>query len=406
MILYRGLRHKLAPTAEQDRQFRPFAAVCRQVYNLALEQRSIWWRQYHRHTGSRLGYAAQCRELTILRAEFDWIATVSQTCQQQADLDPAFDNFFEDRAQYPTPRRKGRNDAFRFQGREVEGRSLNARWSEVRSAKIGWVRVRKTRPPRSDVQNTAVSLSDAGWHISFACAIEHEVPINICPAVGVDRGIVNTLTLSTQEWVSIPERRKVLDRHKSRAQRILARRQPRSKRRVKQLRRVARKAAQIARIRQDWQHGVSIDIARRFGTVVLEDLKIAYMTVDKPRRNLRRKLGLNRNILAQGWNSFANKLSYKTEERGGRVDPAQTSQTCASRDVVDARSRESQAIFRCIKCGHRDPADVGAAKNILRRWNAAHVPVERSRGRLVEAGTTQARHPPLGNTRRSRQGRC
>jgi putative transposase len=61
-----------------------------------------------------LGYAAQCSELTILRAAFDWIAAVSQNRQQQVlwDLDRAFENFFEGRARSPTWRQKGRH-AFR-----------------------------------------------------------------------------------------------------------------------------------------------------------------------------------------------------------------------------------------------------------------------------------------------------
>ncbi len=111
--------------------FRQFAGVCRLVYNLALEQRRDWWRSYERETGSKLNFVfvAQARELTTLRAEFDWIAAVSQTCQQQAlrDLDQAFASFFAGRARYPTPRKKGINDSFRFQGREVEVCCLNAK---------------------------------------------------------------------------------------------------------------------------------------------------------------------------------------------------------------------------------------------------------------------------------------
>ncbi|MFG3699411.1 zinc ribbon domain-containing protein [Micromonospora sp. NPDC047620] len=32
---------------------------------------------------------------------------------------------------------------------------------------------------------------------------------------------------------------------------------------------------------------------------------------------------------------------------------------------VAPESRESQAVFRCVACGHQDNADVNAAKNIL-----------------------------------------
>ena len=140
-MILRGFRYKLAPTAEQAGLFRQFAGVCRLVYNLALEQRRDWWRRYERETGSRLNYVAQARELTALRAEYDWIATVSQTCQQQAlrDLDKAFVNFFAGRASYPSSRKKGINDSFRFQGREVETKRFNGKWSAVRLPKIGWV---------------------------------------------------------------------------------------------------------------------------------------------------------------------------------------------------------------------------------------------------------------------------
>src|SRR5215218_6187090 len=83
-MLARGYRFKLRPTAEQEALFRQFAGVCRLVYNPALEQRRDWWRHYERETGQRLNDVAQARQLTDLRAEFDWIRAVYVSCQQQA----------------------------------------------------------------------------------------------------------------------------------------------------------------------------------------------------------------------------------------------------------------------------------------------------------------------------------
>src|SRR5918993_5620741 len=194
-MILRGLRYKLQPTASQQALFRQFAGVCRLIYNLALEQRCDWWQHYERETGSKLNYVAQARELTMLRAEYDWIAAISQTCQQQAlrDLDQAFANFFAGRARYPSRRRKGINDSFRFQGREISVRRLNAKWSAVRLPQIGEVKFRDTRPLRGTIRNATVSLAADGWHIAFACQIEHDTPANVLPAVGVDRGVANTL---------------------------------------------------------------------------------------------------------------------------------------------------------------------------------------------------------------------
>src|SRR5215210_6673879 len=199
-MIARGFRFKLCPTAEQEALFRQFAGVCRLVYNLALEQRATSGRAH------RLGYVQQAAELTRLRAEYDWIRAVYVSCQQQAlrDLDRAFANFFSGRVRYPTPRKKGVNDAFRFPGREVETRSLNGKWSAVRLPKIGWVKFRDTRRIRGDVKNVTVSGGADGWHISFACEIEHAVPQNFRPVIGIDRGVANTLALSTGEMLSVP----------------------------------------------------------------------------------------------------------------------------------------------------------------------------------------------------------
>lgn len=59
--------------------------------------------------------------------------------------------------------------------------------------------------------------------------------------------------------------------------------------------------------RKDWVEKTSTDLARRFGVIAVEDLKIANMTrsakgsIDAPGRNVRQKAGLNQGILAGGW---------------------------------------------------------------------------------------------------------
>lgn len=385
MIVHRGYQFRLYPTPEQDGLFRQFAGVCRFIYNLALEQREKY-RDTYEYSGVRLGYVQQARELTMLRAEVDWIAAVSQTCQQQAlrDLDKAFGDFFAGRTRYPTRRRKGVNDSFRFQGREVEVRRLNDKWSSVRLPKIGWVKLRRSRDISGTLLNATVSLTPLGWVIAFTCERQLTRGADTAGSVGIDRGVAATLMLSNGESFSVPSSLKAIDRSYRAAQRVLARRQKGSARRRKALARCARLAARRARIRRDWHHKVSSNIADQFRTVVMEDLKIRNMTatakgtVEAPGVNVRQKAGLNRSILNQGWGSFATILGYKLEERGGTlvlVDPAYTSQTCSDCGTVDKKSRKSQAVFHCQHCGFRANADHNAAINILRR-NTASMGVE------------------------------
>ncbi|MBR2655169.1 MAG: transposase [Loktanella sp.] len=412
---HRAYRYKLFPETNQETLLRQFSGVVRLVYNLALEQRSEWWRHYQRQTGGRLNYVAQARELTALRAAFDWISAVHVTPQQQAlrDLDKAYANFFAGRTGYPSPRKKGVHQAFRFQGREIETKCLNGKWSAVRLPKIGWVKFRDTRPLRGKVQNVTISLSADGWHIAFACEIEHVSPPNDLPAVGIDRGVVNTLTLSTGEHLRMPVSLAKIEQVKRRVQRTMSRRKRGSVRYAKARRRVAALQARAARIRQDWRHKTSLDLARSYGTVVLENLATRNMTrsakgtMASPGTNVRQKAGLNRAILNQSWFGFETVLAYKLEERGGhlcKVDPRYTSQTCSACEAMDRESRESQASFCCRTCGFRAHADHNAAINILRR-NTASMIVEEGHQPSVEAITmTVDNH--LKNPPPSGGGRC
>lgn len=392
MSVVRGYRYKLGPLAEQADLLQQFAGVCRLVYNTALEQRATWGRRH------RIGFALQCRELTELRGEFDWIRAVYVSCQQQAlrDLDRAFQNFFSGRAKFPRPRKRGANDSFRFLGREIETKKLSGKWSAVRLPKIGWVKFRDTRPMRGTLKNATVSLDADGWHVSFSCEIARDAAAAIAGTVGIDRGVATTIALSTGEMLTLPPSLERIEKSKRKAQKIVARRKRGSKRRRRAQRRVAQLQARQARIRRDFHHKAALSIGQRFGVAVLEDLKTRQMTasargtVAAPGRNVRQKAGLNRAILNAGWGQFATILTYKMEDRGGQVVtvPARfTSQTCAACGVVDARSRESQARFRCVSCGHTDHADINAAVNIKRRWSTPLLDVEGLHLRPREAST-------------------
>ncbi|WP_207461062.1 RNA-guided endonuclease TnpB family protein [Azospirillum sp. SYSU D00513] len=377
-MLNRGYKFRLYATDEQETLFGQYAGVCRLVYNLGLEQRRNWWRLFRANTGNAISYPSQARELTALRAEFDWIAAVSIICQQQAlrDLDKAFGNFFAGRADYPTPRKRGLNDAFRFSGRDCQWHKLNAKWATVKLPKIGEVKFRLTRAIPGTIKNVTVTGDALGWHVVFSTEVEHTAPANFGPAVGIDRGVVRTLALSDGTFRDMPkERLNVLDRRARKQARKLAKCKRGSNRRNAARKTLARTKAKIARVRLHWNHERTTEIAATHGVVALEALKTKSMTasaagkVEEPGRKVRQKAGLNRAILNNAWHQFEALLSYKIAERGGelrKVNPAYTSQCCAECGTIDKASRESQANFRCGHCGHTANADTNAARSILR----------------------------------------
>jgi len=188
--------------------------------------------------------------------------------------------------------------------------------------------------------------------------------------VGIDRGVTVSAALSTGEMLTAPGLTAREQARLRRLQRRLARGGRGSARRARARTALARLKARETDRRKDWVEKTSTDIARRFGVIRVEDLKIGNMTrsakgtAERPGRNVRAKAGLNRRVSRSGWGLLVRRLEDKAPGRVEKVPPAYTSQRCSACGHVDGRSRESQARFRCTACGYACNADVNAARNI------------------------------------------
>jgi putative transposase len=111
MIIHKAHVYRLYPTDEQEQTLGQWIGAVRFTYNIALEQRRDWYRP-----GRTITFASQCRELTTLRSEVEWLRDVPANSLHQAlkDLDRAYVNWWKGRANAPTPRKRGRNDSMRF----------------------------------------------------------------------------------------------------------------------------------------------------------------------------------------------------------------------------------------------------------------------------------------------------
>lgn len=398
MIIRKAHLYRLHPTDEQAQKLGQWIGAVRFTYNLALEQRRDWYRP-----GRKFNFASQCREVTALRAEVDWLRDVPVHPLQQAikDLDRAYQNWWAGRAGAPSPRKRGLNDAMRFPDPATfDFRRLSRHVGEMKLPKLGWVRLRWDRAVPGEVRNITVARRAGVWTV--AAQYEREVAdpeASVLPVVSIDRGVNVFAALSEGTMVEPANCGKKALKSLRRAQRKLARKKKGSNNRRKQVRRVARLHMRAANARRDFLHKTSTAIAQNHGVVVLEKLEVRNMvrsaagTAEAPGKRVRQKAGLNRSILDQGWHGFRVMLGYKLAERGGKlieVPAAYTSQTCSACGVVDAASRISQSRFVCTSCGHEVNADENAAINILGRADSPVLPVEGHRSkRPVEAGTSR-----------------
>jgi putative transposase len=353
---------------------RDHCAQARYLWNLAVEQHSHW----RPGRSSAPGYREQCRQLTAARAEHDWLAKGSQTVQQQAlrDFAQAMAAFFDhvNPARRPTWRKAGRHEGFRIVGRgqqQWDVRRLSRHVGEVRVPKIGWVRFRWSRAVPPGVKSYRVTCDRAGrWHVAFAAIPAVIEGPGTGVVVGVDRGVAVSAALSTGELLRAPRFTARERQRMRRLERKLARAQRGSNRRKQVRLALARLHVRMADRRKDWAEKVSTDIARRFDIIRVEDLQTRNMTrsargtPDNPGRNVRAKAALNRGIMMSGWGVLVRRLEAKAPGRVEKVKPHYTSQRCSACGQVDGKSRESQAVFRCISCGYVANADVNAARNI------------------------------------------
>ncbi len=367
-------RYRLLPTPAQQTVLRDHCAHARFTWNLAVEQHQHW----RPGRAAAPGYLEQCRQLTAARAAHPWLATGSQTVQQQAlrDFAQALKAFFDpgNPAGRPTWRKAGRDEGFRIvgrRGRHWDVRRLSRKTGQVWVPKAGWVRFRWSRPVPPGAKSYRVTMDRAGrWHVAFA-VIPDPVPApGNGQVVGIDRGVAVSAALSTGDLLHVPG---LTARERARLRRLerrLARARPGSNRRARVRLAIARLRARETDRRKDWAEQASTRIARWFDLIRVEDLQITNMTrsargtPQHPGRLVRQKAGLNRQILRAGWGLLVRRLQDKARGRVEKVNPQYTSQRCSACGHVDARSRESQARFACTACGYACHADVNAARNI------------------------------------------
>ncbi|MBO0807297.1 MAG: transposase [Actinobacteria bacterium] len=390
-------RYRLVVSPSQDAALRDHCAHARYVWNLAVEQQLAW----RPGRNSAPGFLEQCRQLTAARHEFAWLAAGSHMVQQQAlrDFDQAIRNFYVGTHRKPTWRKAGRDEGFRIVAvREKHIRRVNRRMGALWIPKVGWVRFRWSRAVPEGVKSYRITLDRAGrWHVAFAAVPVPTLGPGTGEVVGVDRGVTVSAALSTGETLTVPRQSPGRQQRQRHLQRRLARSKRGSNRRKRINTAIARLRAREADVRKDWAEKTSTDMARRFDVIRVEELKIKNMTrsargtLAKPGRRVGQKAGLNREILASGWGLLVTRLEDKAPGRVEKVSPMFTSQRCSHCGYIAAESRESQALFRCVACGHSENADVNAAKNIA----AGHAVTARGGFRATGPANREPQHDGL-----------
>lgn len=365
----------------QERQLARWVGQLRWIWNEALKEQ-----QARRERSEPFAnYAAMCQWLTAWRhaPATAWLAIGPIHPQQQTlkRLDAAFHRFFANvkagnvgrAAGYPRFKRRGEEPGLRFP--DAKQIAIDAANGRIRLPKVGWVRLRLSRPIAGEVRNVSVTREGTRWFASIQTEQAAVLPAALVrPTLGIDLGVTVFAGLSDGALVRPLAALKAQSCRLARYQRAVSRKKKGSANRRKAVVKLANLHRRIAHQRSDWLHQLSTKLVCEHPVIAIEDLKVAAMsasargTAARPGRRVKQKAELNSRILDAAWAQFREQLQYKCEGVGGAVvamNPAYTSQKCSSCGHIDQANRRTQAAFACVACGHAQNADINAAKNIL-----------------------------------------
>ena len=371
MLKRQAFEFEIQPNGAQQRRIKQFCGCARFVFNKALDGQK---QAYKADNNTTFSYTKIANQLPQWKKTFPWLKDChSQVLQQSLkDLERAYCNFFEKRANFPRFKKKGIKERIRF----PQGFKLEQHNSRLYLPKIGWVRYRNSRNVVGEIKNVTVRQKCGRFYVSIQTECEVEIAKHQGGEIGIDMGVVRFATLSNGEYFAPLNAFKTYKGKLAKLQRQLKNKIKFSKNWQKLQAKIAKLHHKIANCRKDFLHKISNTISKNHAMIYVEDLQVSNMsksakgTVEAPGTNVAQKSGLNRAILDQGWGEFRRQLDYKAQWQGGvlvAVPPHNTSRTCPCCGHIDKENRPTQSKFECVECGHTENADVVGALNILER---------------------------------------
>jgi putative transposase len=328
----------------------------------------------------------QITALPILKKARPWYAGIDSTVLQQnvKRLDTAYKNFFESRG-FPTFKNKSNFTSFTY------SMGVKIQVNKIYLPKFGWIRFFNSRPiPIGYVIKAAtVRKRQDAWYVSIRIEDKSIPDIVTKPLsevnniIGCDLGLTKLVHLSDGYQVNNPRfsTNKKTRRLLKLRQRRVSRKVKGSNNRKKAGLKVGRLHKRITDKRQAYQwKTANLITSRKVDAIAVENLNVSGMMrrckVKKDEQTGRflsngqsRKKGLNRAISDASWGELILKIEYLAAKQGKvviKVNPRHSSQECRNCRHIDRTNRDGEK-FICVRCGHIEHADIGAAKTIRDR---------------------------------------
>ncbi|MCS3657995.1 putative transposase [Salinibacter ruber] len=364
----RTYRYRLYPNEAQKQKLARTFGCSRWVYNWALETKT----KAHYQDEESLSFTDLSSRLTSKKKEEEtkWLSEVSAVTLQQSlrNLNQAFTNFFEGRAEYPSFKLKKGDQTARYVGTAFDIREENGKRKLRLSKMPGLINIRWSRELPSKPSSCTVTKNAAGqYHVCFVCTEEVELLPRVngengdLEFVGVDLGIESLVTLSTGEKVGNPRWFENEYERLRREQQKLSRKEKGSNNWERQRKRVAKVHQRIQDRRKDFIEKLTTRLVKNFDVIVVEDLSV---------KNMQQNGRLARHITQAGWSQIVRRLRDKCKWYGRTLVIADkwfpSSQRCSECGHIDGKKPLDVRDWTCSECGQHHDRDINAAKNLSR----------------------------------------
>lgn len=351
---------KIKVNSKQEKIFQEHLDVTRCIYNLAKETKEFAYSK-----GIKLSCFDLMKQLPELKKEFKWVSNIhSQTLQGTIErLDKGYNKFFSDlkrgiTTSKPHWAKKKDWESFEFKQGNLKNTRPNLRFEEdgkFNLPKIGKIKIFKSREINGNIKLARVVKKADGWYLQIITDYKIQKCDNQAE-VGLDIGIKYfVVTSDGQFFENIKTTKKYADKL-AEAQRKLSLKKKGSNNFYREIEKVKRIYLKIQRVREDYLHKVSRELANNYQYVFVEDLNIKEMVKNKD---------YSKAISDVSWSKFLSYLEYKTNLI--KVDAKYSSQECNNCGHISKENRPNQETFKCIKCGHKGNADFEASLTIRKR---------------------------------------
>jgi len=362
---------RICPNQSQEKLINKNIGCVRFVYNHFLAQSK---------EDKYLSYSKFSKTLTQLKKEIPWLNEVDSISLQQSlkDLDKGFKGFFKGLSGFPKFKSKKRSrQSFRTQyfKRKSGTESIEIKGDKIKLPKLRWVKFKKSREVRGQIQNVTIRKSKAGKYYISVCVKTDQKTISkefneqnakkikeTKKAIGIDLGLKDFLITSDGEVIANPRIIKKYEKKIARLSRQLAKKEKGSKNFKKTKLKLAKAHEKIANVRKDFLHKLSTELICENQTIIVETLKI---------KNMLKNSRLAKSISDISWSKFVEFLTYKANWYGREIIKIDTffpsSQLCSecgyqNKGVKDLSVRK----WECPICKSVHDRDINASKNILK----------------------------------------